>query len=380
MDKALGGDVLKKWLIAIGGILIIAIFILFFNREYLKPVHMDVNWNDNFNPPEEKMLFDFIEKDLSKSGYGIYTNYIDKSSEGDITKGYSVLSESEGLMMLYSVNSNNKELFDEHFDIVKEMRLKNGLISWRKEGDKNSPSSATIDELRIIKALLLANNRWNSFYYKFYAINIANSLLKHAEENKTLVDYIDDYGKGNTTTLCYLDLPTMKLLSQLDKKWEGIYEKSNSIIENGRISEEVPLYRKVFYEETQKYDEEENVDFLLSTIVILNRIEAGENEESSIKWIKEKFKKDGFLVATYNGKNGDATSQIESPSIYSNVALIANYIGDKELFNKAIDKLKYYQIKNKDSVLYGGFGDEKTNSVYSFDNLNALLAFQKYKD
>mgnify|MGYP001276861759 CR=1 FL=1 len=49
--------------------------------------------------------------------------------------------------MLYSVNSNNKELFDEHFDIVKEMRLKNGLISWRKEGDKNSPSSATIDNL-----------------------------------------------------------------------------------------------------------------------------------------------------------------------------------------------------------------------------------------
>ena len=196
MDKALGGDVLKKWLIAIGGILIIAVFILFFNREYLKPVHMDINWNDNFNPPEEKMLFDFIEKDLSKSGYGIYTNYIDKSSEGDITKGYSVLSESEGLMMLYSVNSNNKELFDEHFDIVKEMRLKNELISWRKEGDKNSPSSATIDELRIIKALLLASNGWNSFYYKFYAINIANSLLKHAEENKTLVDYIDDYGKG----------------------------------------------------------------------------------------------------------------------------------------------------------------------------------------
>ena len=123
MDKAFGGVVLKKWLIAIGGILIISIFILFFNREYLKPVHMDVNWNDNFNPPEEKMLFDFIEKDLSKSGYGIYTNYIDKSSEGDITKGHSVLSESDGLMMLYSVNANNKELFDEHLDIVKEMIL-----------------------------------------------------------------------------------------------------------------------------------------------------------------------------------------------------------------------------------------------------------------
>lgn len=371
---------MKKRGIAICVIVIIAIGVLVLNREYLKPVHMTVDWNDNFNPPQEKMLFDFIENDLSKSGYGIYTNYLDKSSEGDITKGHSVLSESEGLMMLYAVNANNQELFDEHFDIVKDMRLKNGLISWRKDGSENSPSSATIDELRIIKALLLANNRWGNFYYKFYAINIGNSLLKHAEENGTLVDYIDNYGKGNTTTLCYLDLPTMKLLSQVDKKWESIYEKSNSIIENGRISENLPLYRKVFYEETQKYDEDENIDLLLSTIVILNRIEAGENEDASINWIKEKFKKDGFLVATYDSKSGKATSQVESPSIYSNVALIANYIGDKELFNKAIDKLKYYQIKNKDSVLYGAFGDPKTESVYSFDNLNALLAFQKYKE
>ena len=84
MDKTLGGDVLKKWPIAIAGILIIVIFILFLNREYLKPLHMDVNWNDNFNPPEEKMLFDFIENDLSKSGYGIYTNYIDRVSKSYI--------------------------------------------------------------------------------------------------------------------------------------------------------------------------------------------------------------------------------------------------------------------------------------------------------
>ena len=380
MDKALGGDLLKKWLITIGCLLIILIGFLFFNREYLKPVTMEVNWEDNFSPMEEKILFNFIEKDLSKKGYGIYTNYIDKGSEGDITKGHSVLSESEGLMMLYAVNSNNRDLFDQQFEIVKNMRLKNGLISWRKEGEENSPSSATIDELRIIKALLLANNRWDSFYYKFYAINIANSLLKEAEYKDTLVDYIDNYGKGKATTLCYLDLPTMKLLSQVDKKWEKIYERSNEIIEGGRISKEVPLYKKVFYYEDMSYDKEENIDFLLSTIVILNRVEAFEDEEASIKWIKDKFKKDGFLVATYSATSGEATSKVESPSIYSYVALIANKVGDYELFNKAIEKLKYYQIKNKDSIFYGGFGDEETKSVYSFDNLNALLAFQKYKE
>ncbi|MGG5462620.1 glycosyl hydrolase family 8 [Clostridium sp. B9] len=371
---------MKKWLIAIGVIIVIAMGGLYLNREYLKPINITVNWQNNYNPPEEEKLLSFIETDLSKSGYGIYTNYLDESSEGDITKGHSVLSESEGIMMLYAVNANKKELFDEHFDIVKEMRLKNGLISWRKDGNINSPSSATIDELRIIKALLLANNRWGKFYYKFYAINIANSLLKHAEENGSLVDYIDEYGKGKTTTLCYLDLPTMKVLGQLDNKWNSIYDKSNEIIENGRVSKTIPLYRKMFYQDTQKYDDNKNVDLLLSTIVILNRVEAGENEEASIKWIKEKFKKDGFLVATYDENSGEPTSTVESPSIYANVALIANYIDDKKLFDEAINKLKYYQIKDKKSVLYGSFGDTKTESVFSFDNLNALLAFQKYKN
>ncbi|WP_300347380.1 glycosyl hydrolase family 8 [Clostridium sp.] len=371
---------MKRFLIIVSIILVIGIVFVGVNREYFKSVHMNVNWSDNFNPPEEEKLLNFIESNLSKSGYGIYTNYLDKNSEGDITKGHSVLSESEGLIMLYAVNADKKELFDNNFDIVKKMRLKNGLISWRKDGDKNSSSSATIDELRIIKALLLANNRWGNFYYKFYAVNIANSLLKHAEENGTLVDYIDEYGKGNTTTLCYLDLPVMKLLGQLDPKWNEVYKKSNLIIENGKVSSEVPLYRKVFYEDTKKYDEDKNIDLLLSTIVILNRIEANENEEASIKWIKDNFKKDGFLVATYDSKSGEPTSKIESPSIYANVALIANHIGDEKLFNKAIDKLKYYQIDNKESLLYGGFGDEKNNSVYSFDNLNALLAFQKYKE
>lgn len=371
---------MKKWLVAIVTILFIVMGGLYLNREYLKPVHITVNWQNNYNSPEEENLLSFIETDLSKPGYGIYTNYLNQSSEGDITKGHSVLSESEGIMMLYAVNADKKNLFDEHFDIVKDMRLKNGLISWRKEGSTNSPSSATIDELRIVKALLLANNRWGNFYYKFYAVNIANSLLKHAEENGTLVDYIDEYGKGKTTTLCYLDLPTMKVLGQLDNKWNDIYNKSNEIIERGRISESLPLYRKMFYQDTQKYDDDKNVDLLLSTIVILNRIEAGENEEASINWIKERFKEDGFLVGTYDENTGKPTSKIESTSIYANVALIANYIGDKKLFDKAINKLKYYQIKDKESLIYGGFGDEKSRSVFSFDNLNALLAFQKYKE
>ena len=31
---------------------------------------------------------------------------------------------------------------------------------------------------------------------------------------------------------------------------------------------------------------------------------------------------------------------------------------------------------DKNSAIYGGYGDTKTLQVYSFDNLNALLAYR----
>jgi len=33
-----------------------------------------------------------------------------------------------------------------------------------------------------------------------------------------------------------------------------------------------------------------------------------------------------------------------------------------------------FQVRDKESEIYGAFGDEETKSVYSFDNLQAILA------
>ncbi len=50
-------------------------------------------------------------------------------------------------------------------------------------------------------------------------------------------------------------------------------------------------------------------------------------------------------------------------------------IGNQELYDLAIDKMLLWQIQNSESVLNGAFGNKDTQEVYSYDNLQALLAF-----
>ena len=51
------------------------------------------------------------------------------------------------------------------------------------------------------------------------------------------------------------------------------------------ISDSVPLYKKEYTWEDCSYDEGD-IDMLLSTIVILNKLDAGEDVSKSVSWIK----------------------------------------------------------------------------------------------
>ena len=176
--------------------------------------------------------------------------------------------------------------------------------------------------------------------------------------------------------MCYLDLQTIKLLSNLDSDYKDVYKKSLDILEGGYISDSVPLYKKEYTWEDCSYDEGD-IDMLLSTIVILNKLDAGEDVSKSVSWIKERMLNDKKLYSTYSVSNGRALSNIESTSIYSNVIQIAAEVGDKELYNSCLSRLQEFQVINPRSDIYGSFGDENTLQVYSFDNLNALIAMRR---
>lgn len=346
-------------------------------QPYFKKIYSAKVWRNVEVSDEEKMLYNFINTKLTDDDGGIHTNYINEDTDGDITKGHYVLSESQGIMLLYYLERDDKENFDFVLNYIKNnMLLEHNLLSWRVNKEEKSQTSATIDDLRVTKALLLANEKWGEFEYRKLAIKMAGGIHKELLDEDTLTNFNDGYNMSDGLDLCYLDLPTLRMLANIDYfNWKSVYDKSVEIINNGYISDTLPLYRKTFYRKDNIYDSE-NADTLLSMIVILNKLEENQDVSKSIEWIKKELKEKGAVYTSYSAETSEALSDIESTSIYSFIIQISTIINDKEMQDIAMTKLKAYQVKNPESPIYGGYGSEDGTGVYSYDNLNALISYR----
>jgi len=180
---------------------------------------------------DELICIDFVENKLSSEKAGIYTNFLDSNDMKDYSTGHEILSESQGLIMLYYVNKANKQKFDFCLEYIeKYMFLKEGMIKWRiKEDNINiTNSSASIDDLRIARALIYAYDKWQDLHYLKTLKKISKGLLKHSITDYYLMDYYDSGAKSTSESisLSYLDLYTMNLLSTIDSKWSKEIKQS----------------------------------------------------------------------------------------------------------------------------------------------------------
>lgn len=362
-------------------ILLILLMIARVSIPYIFPIYDEFTYNNNNNKVSEReeILFDFIDKKLTNNDDGIKTYYTNVNSEQDINKENSVSSQSEGMMLLYYLERNDKKSFDRTLKYIeKNMFLSSNLVSSKvKEGEKDK-ISRSVDNLRIVNALLLASQRWGGLKYRQVAINIEKAIDKNLLYDGALVDSSDGQSKDYMITLSYLDLQTMKRLSYIDFNWKKIYTQSLRLLDNGYISAEVPLYKNKYNMKTEEYDTED-IDMVSSLRCILNKAEVSKDVSESINWITEKFKKDGAIYSKYNFNTGNKVSDEESVSIYALLVQIAKKTGNDDLYNMSLKKLKKLQVMDKNSNMYGGYEDLKTLDAYSIDNLNALLAYRYVK-
>lgn len=237
--------------------------------------------------------------------------------------------------------------------------------------------------LGLLKHFFSAAEKYDDKKYRKYAFKISDAIYKNIIDKNIITDFNKEKQKSETTTICYLDLPTLKMLSNLNyNKWKKVYDKSLEIIDNAYVSDTLPLYNKNYTRNDNEYhnDNDTDIDTLLSMIVIYNKLEAGENIDKSLEWIKQKFKDDKAVYCTYSKDTGKSSSQFESTSIYAMIVQIARLKGETELEKQAGKKMKSYQIKNKNSIAYGGFGNEDGKNVCSYDNLNALIGYRYYNE
>lgn len=164
---------------------------------------------------------------------------------------------------------------------------------------------------------------------------------------------------------------------QLIKKFDNkLYAKSLRLLTKGFISKKVPLYQQSYNLKTEKFTTK-NINMAQCLLTMEHLAEVRKLPVASQKWLQKKVE----LNQLYNiySRKGKAVDRNQSASNYALAALIGRTTSNEKLYRSAIKSLIAFQVSDTSSKIYGSFGDKKTNQVYSFNELLALLALSNIK-
>ena len=324
---------------------------------------------------KEIALFGFIEKHFLGESGEILTNLLPSG------EGHDTLSESIGLLMDYCVLRDKKDLFDIEFSFLKKNMLTNNYYVKWKYGNTDATCNAAIDDLRIIRALMDAHDKWGDKAYLDTAGFIQEGIYNNQVVNHDLCE-LYDWKKNtieNRIPLCYLDLYTMYRMSGFNAGWSEVAEKGTDIIEKGSFGSGKPLFKKYFgysngaYSVDEEYKQSGGICMIYTLYTAIHMAEMNEDTEAFTEWLKGEMDK-GTLYAWYNPNTLKPSQKMESTAVYALAAVYSKRTGEKELFNNLLDKMLQFMVADKNSDYYGGLGNEEGGGFYSFDNLTALWA------
>ncbi|OAB43359.1 glycosyl hydrolase family 8 [Paenibacillus glacialis] len=342
----------------------------------VESVTLQDHFGDSLQMEENrKVLYEFIVKELSGS-YGVFTNYRDSDQTLNVATGHEVLSESAGLMMRYFAMTKQQSSFDKEWARVKQtLNLTSGFsYRYSPKLNKRYTLNATVDDLRIIRALHEAGSVFEDARYTEEADLYGKRFFEYSVKDGYVYDFYDEiYNVTNAfITLCYIDLRTLQELPINSDQLQQLTSNMLTIMQDGYLTDKFPFYETRYQYETNSYSSE-NINMVESLLTVLSLTEVKQQNPLSIRYLKEHVKS-GTLYGQYN-REGRPTTDIQSTAIYAIAAMIGSQLGDKELYEDSIRRMSQYQIHDTNSQLYGSFGDVSTQTVYSFDNLMALLAF-----
>lgn len=302
------------------------------------------------------------------------TGLIYYSQENHAPAPYSVL-ESMGQLMEYAALNGDTALLENTAACVEQyFRDPTGYYYWKVgiEGDKEwETSSALVDDLRLAKAYLIANQRETGRYDKEIK-RLADVVLQFDVNAAGYpCDYYDGAGKqkADMVSLFYLDTETMDRLGQYNDKWRLASQRGKEIL-MGMPDNRYGFYPQSFAISTRRYSEAQSVNMVENLYTAIDAHYAGKNTQPFAAFLKQQMKK-GKIYNHYS-LNGTRSGDDESTAVYALAARFLALHNDQTTaalcYRRALD----FQIQESGS-LDGAFGDVENGMVYAFDQLEAIL-------
>ncbi|MFH1563404.1 MAG: carboxypeptidase regulatory-like domain-containing protein [Nitrospirota bacterium] len=345
----------------------------------------------------KELGLNFLTSGMQRAFGGIqaqFDNTWEPSQVGGVN--HEVTSEATGQALLYAAGIQDKGFFNDQFKVLTDNHLSDtyNLLVWKLtpngdwwQNEWDNYGNAVIDDLRAIRALLLAYDTWGDASYLAYANSLAQGLKDHNVINYKLRDYFswgDFEGTSQNVVLSYLDLLTMKRLAGFDSDWENILQTNKQIILGGTTT--VGLY----------YPRYSYGGYCGDTISMIHGAWISENlarywketgdvdcrtaAEKFLNFAKNEYANHTVIFGEYDVITGVPTVGYEDTAIYSIIARLAFVLGDF-VFAKNLRDNKILNHQNKDikSLTVGCFGYDYENP-YAFVCFESLLAILGLED
>lgn len=323
----------------------------------------------------------------------------------------AVLSESVGLAMTYAALARSPALFDAQLRIGERiLQGPRGLLAWRASDDllRTWPSSASIDDLTVVRALLHGAAAWHRPGLERKAQRIAGAVLEHQVVGDLLVDAAswndDGVYTSDTVQLAYLDLRTMALLAERDAAWEDVYEGSLALLreaerEGGLFPETWSVVDGTFGVGDRDGDGDGDgdgnradvpdhgdrdalergdaggdvVNDILVAYCALHLAEVGEGGRPTLDHMLGQLERTGFLAGRHELDGGAALEGYEGIAVYAIGVRLALALGDLPAAEQVAAAMAARQ-RSGTAAVDGAFSLGDT--AHTFDNLHALIALR----
>ncbi len=292
----------------------------------------------------------------------------------------SILSESAGLIMLYAVAIDDTNEFEKQYKVVKDIFLgPYGLMCWKIHipSGKEEKCNASLDDLRVAQALILAYEKWGIEKYHDLAEGIADRIRLENVVEDFLTEgccWDRELESLRTVDLSYLDIEAIDKVSQYQAGWSDIGEQARRLLSKGVMPSGF-FYDKYDIRHKEYYNYEQNL--INNILCAIQAVDVGDNVRNGVyQLLKDEWGKNKKIMGGYDLATGLPSVDYESIAVYALAMRLALEERDVSFARGLYNKILSWQVMAENSYFYGAFAD---NEAHSFDNLQVLLAFAEWR-
>ncbi|MFJ7371384.1 hypothetical protein ACIQVU_18455 [Lysinibacillus sp. NPDC098008] len=289
----------------------------------------------------------------------------DLTSQKDI-----YLSESAGLWLAYLLEKGDQTRFEEQVQVIKTFFLTDNFIVWRIEGTKKASVNALIDDLRIIRVLLEAGEKWDNASYIRLGKNIGENLQQFGMADQLFVDFVDvhTHDKAHTLTLCYIMPAAFYQMEKHGLLSQQQAEQQIAILQHAPFSE-AGFFPKYYDLSSKSYVFDEELHMIEQLYTAYHLASINEDTTAFKDWLLHLFTQDDKLYGRYNATTNKPAVSYESPAVYAMAARYMLELNEQQMAQQFLAKMTALKSDPKTGYIHN-----QTQSTHVFDNLLPLLA------